>query len=165
MTEEMYDSDEDQGSDEETEAPVQADAQVDRKLTRENQSLRRRLREMQDEVLKTRFSEDVVNLIPEEVTDYERRVALAEKWAPLIKPSSGEEVSTDQATSDDSQGELSAEEQDAIAAVAKGPVGTGTPGAGMSQEDLIQLAANDPGAYARLKKSGVALQRLPGSEL
>lgn len=52
-----------------------------------------------------------------------------------------------------------------LAAVAKGPASSGTPTA-MSSEDAMQLAMTDPARYAQLRDAGViSLPKLPGADI
>lgn len=96
-----------------------------KKLRSENKSLRDRLRKTEDEVLSTRFGADIVGLIPEEVTDHERRVTLAEQYKERFGVSG--EAQTDQASQEGSQ-EESTENERKLAAVSEGPTAaSGTP--------------------------------------
>ena len=125
-----------------------------KEVRKENQTLRSR----SNEWLVEKFGQDIVNTIPAEVKAYEARLALAEKIHGLTNAKT---EPTDQAAEASSQEEPSPEEK-ALAAVAKGPSAGQAPH-GLSQDELIQLAVNDPGAYVRLKESGAVLERLPGS--
>ena len=60
------------------------------------------------------------------------------------------------------QAEVS-EEDRTLAAVAKGSTGAGSPAIGLSQDELLQVAMNDPSRYEQLKKAGLSLEKLPGS--
>jgi predicted glycosyltransferase len=131
-----------------------------KKLRSENKGLRTRLKEAQDQALTARFKSDVLEMIPEEVTDFDRRVTLAEQFSAKFAASG--EAQTDQAT-EEAPAEESSPEEEALAAVGKGPSGATSLG-GLTQEDLISLAISDPAKYAQLRDSGTAsLERLPGS--
>lgn len=132
-----------------------------KKARNEAKNLRDRLKEAQNQVLTTRFSEDVLKLIPEEVTDFERRVALAEQYAALF-PSGQKETPTEVATDAPAQEVETPEAEAALAAVAKGPSGGGS--IGLTQDELLQKATADPAWYAEARKSGLRLEGLPGKD-
>jgi hypothetical protein len=57
-----------------------------RKLRSEAAGLRKRLQEANAEVLTAKYGEDIVGLIPAEISDQARRVELAERFASLRAP-------------------------------------------------------------------------------
>lgn len=52
------------------------------------------------------------------------------------------------------------ETEQALAAVSKGPSSTSAASPGLSQDDLLQIAMNDPERYDKLRSQGVGLEKL-----
>lgn len=128
-----------------------------KKLRSENKGLRERLKEAQNQILTTRFDEEVLGLIPEEVTDFDRRVQLAEQYQARFKPSS--ETQTEPATDAPAPEADSAEEQK-LAAVGTGPqTGAAAPEALMTVAEIKELGKTDPDTANRLIREGKFVQQ------
>lgn len=159
----MSDDYDDLDSPEEDQTPEVPEAVTLRDLKKarnEAENLRTRLKEAQDQVLTTRFKDDVLSLIPEEVTDFDRRVALAEQYAARFGASETQ-PQTDQAPADAPSEEPTPEEK-ALAAVGTGPSGAGSPGP-VDQKELLDRALADPVWYAAQREKGLRLEGLPGN--
>ena len=120
--------------------PPETQAEI-RKLRKENQKLREDRGTTQKELLTAKYGEDVVELIPPEVTDYARQTELAEKFKERF------------ATPSSTEAQAEAEEVEAVTeppttteqtlAIATGGPATGTTGAGdadAARERIIELA-------------------------
>jgi hypothetical protein len=130
------------------------------KVRKEAMTARLELRRAQ---LEKEYGTEIVELIPEALPQTEWG-DFAEKLQTFRGQTPPEpQIQTEQATEPVVQETLSPQEQ-AIAAVAKGSEGISSPSAGMSPEEALVLAKNNPEEYLRLKKTGaVSLERLPGN--
>jgi C-terminal processing protease CtpA/Prc len=134
-----------------------------RKLRNELKALRVRTKESEAlaaNAFEARFA-DVQDLVPSSLTPKERW-----DFAEKIQQRFGaqqQQTQTEQATVTEAQ-EAPTPQELTIAAVAKGSEGNPSPSAGMSPEEALALAKNNPDEYLRLKRSGaVSLERLPGA--
>lgn len=132
------------------------------KLRNELKALRVRTKESEAlaaSAFEARFA-DVQDLVPTSLTPKERW-----DFAEKIQQRFGaqQQTQTEQATVTEAQ-EAPTPQELTIAAVARGSEGNPSPSAGMSPEEALALAKNNPDEYVRLKRSGaVSLERLPGA--
>lgn len=87
-----------------------------RKGRKEAQRLRERASRAEEELLRTKFSAKVLAMLPEEVTSFERKLALAQQWTDTIGKADSQ---TDQETEPVAEEPLTSEEQ-TLSAVARG---------------------------------------------
>lgn len=158
---------EDQESDETEEPtgfaalPKETQAEL-KKLRKESESLRTRLKERDHEILTARYGEDIVSMIPEEVTTYERRAELAEIYKAKLAPASSNPEQTEPAPA-----EVATEPEPAgLKAVVNAPApGTQVPGELMSRQDYRKLLESDPISAARvLAERKVELEGQPSAD-
>jgi hypothetical protein len=106
-----------------------------KKLRKAEQSLRTRLQERDNEVLTAKYGEDIIAMIPEEVTAYERRTTLAEAYAEKFRTLAGGTETTDEATSESQEDRTEREQR--LAAVGKSQ-GQGKPAEPVHTSDEIR---------------------------
>jgi len=129
--------------------PKETQAEL-KKLRKESESLRTRLKERDQEILTAKYGEDIVSMIPEEVTTYERRAELAAIWKTKLTPSTDEPEQTEPAAEAAVQ-----EAKPKLAAVVNAPAsGTHVPGELLTTAEIKELAKKDPIGAARLVQEG-----------
>ena len=129
--------------------PKETQAEL-KKLRKESESLRTRLKERDQEVLTAKYGEDIVSMIPDEVTTYERRAEVAAIWQTKLAPSTDEPEQTEPAAEAEVQ-----EAKPKLAAVVTAPAsGTHVPGELLTTAEIKELAKNDPIGAARLVQEG-----------
>jgi hypothetical protein len=114
-----------------------------RKLRKEAEGLRTRLKERDTEVLTAKYGADVVELLPEEVTAYDRRVELAERLASRLSPAPSNETEQHEPAPEEAQAEEP--ELSGLAAVAKAPsTGKPAPEGLLTVAEIKELGKTDP---------------------
>lgn len=125
-----------------------------KKLRKESQRLRDERRTLQNEVLTTKFGPDVVALIPEELADYERQVAFAEKLQARLGTVVSSDDQTDEATEDAVQ-EAASPVEKRLATVGKvSPPGAALPEELLTVAQIKELAKTDPDGAEALIREG-----------
>ena len=134
--------------------PKETQAEL-KKLRKESESLRTRLKERDHEILTARYGEDIVSMIPEEVTTYERRAELAEIYKAKLSPASSNPEQTEPAPAD-----VATEPEPAgLKAVVNAPApGTQVPGDVLTVKEIKELAKTDPIGAGRLISEGKFVQ-------
>lgn len=127
---------------------------------REAEGLRKRLRERESEILSSKY-EGVIDLLPDEVTSYDAKVAFLEKAQTKFGSTNAPAEPTEQSETPPAPVEEPTEQQaQNLAAVGKGPSATGVPSSGLTMDELMNVAMTDPERYESLKKQGVELPKL-----
>ena len=138
-------------------------AKLQKALAQANKEALEARLELRRTQLEKEYGADVVELIPGTLPQTEWK-----DYAEKLKTFRGEPqapAQTEVASEETPQAEVAPSEAELkLATVTQGPSGV-EPGSGLSPEDAIQLAINDPARYAQMRDSGaLELERLPGSK-
>lgn len=131
--------------------PDWAKSQVSQ-ANKEAQRHRARVRELETEILSSRFK-DVMDLLPEEVTSYDAKVTYLEKLQARIGEKKEAPV-TPEDSGEDTSAPVAEVPEETLAGIVNGPSGSASGGSGfVSKDDWLGLVATDPAEAERLFKA------------